>query len=962
MERPIQPNPFPGLRPYGPDEEHLFFGREKEVEAILRRLRMHRFLPVIGTSGCGKSSLVRSGLIPALESGMMTTAGSSWRMAVMRPGEDPIGHLAAALDEPGVLGEAGGELASTNRVLLEATLRRGSLGLVAAVKQAHLSADDNVLILVDQFEELFRFRRSRQIENSRDEAVAFVKLLLEAARQTPVPIYVVLTMRSDFIGDCMDYPGLPEAINESHYLVPRMTRDALRSVITGPIAVAGGKIAPRLVLRLLNDLGDNQDELPLLQHVLMRMWNHWQRHGAPEQPMDIENYTAVGTLREALSQHAEEAYSEVGDETAQRSTERLFKALTDTFTDARGIRRPTSVADLAAICEIPEAQVVRIVEVFRREGRSFLMPPPPVPITARTIVDISHESLMRGWTRLITWAQEERRAAGIYARLSREASYFAEGSAALWDDPELELGLRWRQENRPTAAWARRFDDNFGPALAFLDLSANERTRQRARRRAARLRRLQIAWGAASVLLVLLVIAVWQGFVARREGRRAATNFGLATSAVDELLASVERNQASLGTGSPEMERFRRELLERAQRFYAEFIKQQPSNPRLIEEMGYAHFRLGHIYRMLDDTPRAANEYRASIARFADLVSENPSAPAYKRALASSYNWLAETLRPHAASYGEAESLYGKALGLQRELVREFKEPAYQQELARTLYNRGILYARTESGNEASFRRAEKDFREAIQLLEPISGNAANHQAGHELARAYNNLAALVSQTQAGIPEAKGLYMRAIELHRKLAVMDPGNREHKLEMATISNNYAELLRGLSDTQSARDHNDHALALIDDLVRPAASLGIELADAHNVRGRILQSAGAAGWPAAYRRSLEIYQQIERGGEATTLPAFHQRFGDLLLSLAAAQQAAPKAEVRRVLTDAVAFYGDVGVRAVSARRADDARQVAGNLNRTMEMLAEGDRAGVAAARERVQTALAGLDAPR
>jgi hypothetical protein len=149
--------------------------------------------------------------------------------------------------------------------------------LVAAVKQARLSADDNVLILVDQFEELFRFRRSRQIENSRDEAVAFVKLLLEAARQTPVPIYVVLTMRSDFIGDCMDYPGLPEAINESHYLVPRMTRDALRSVITGPIAVAGGKITPRLVLRLLNDLGDNQDELPLLQHVLMRMWNHWQR-------------------------------------------------------------------------------------------------------------------------------------------------------------------------------------------------------------------------------------------------------------------------------------------------------------------------------------------------------------------------------------------------------------------------------------------------------------------------------------------------------------------------------------------------------------------------------------------------------------------------------------------------------------------------------------------------------------
>src|SRR5204862_7818925 len=131
---------------------------------------------------------------------------------------------------------------------------------------------DNVLVLVDQFEELFRFRRSRPTANARDEAVAFVKLLLEAAGQADVPIYIVLTMRSDFIVDCMDYPGLPEAVNEGQYLVPRMTRDELRLAITGPVAVAGGTIAPRLVLRLLNDVGDDQDQLPLLLHELLRTW------------------------------------------------------------------------------------------------------------------------------------------------------------------------------------------------------------------------------------------------------------------------------------------------------------------------------------------------------------------------------------------------------------------------------------------------------------------------------------------------------------------------------------------------------------------------------------------------------------------------------------------------------------------------------------------------------------------
>jgi len=359
-------NPFPGLRPFEPDEDHLFFGRETEIDDLLRRLRSNRFLSVVGTSGSGKSSLVRSGLIPSLQSGFMVDAGSSWRVSILRPGEDPIGHLAEALDAPDVIGAPHEEFASTNRVLLEATLRRGTRGLVDAVRLARIPRGDNVLIVVDQFEELFRFRRSRQIENSRDESVAFVKLLLEATSQNDVPLYVVLTMRSDFIGECMYYPGLPEAVNESQYLVPRMTRDELRSAITGPVAVAGGAMAPRLVQRLVNEVGDDPDQLPLLQHVLMRTWDHWIRHRQGVEPIDLANYEAVGTLKTALSLHAEEAFEETGSESRKRLTERIFKALTDTFSDPRGVRRPTSVADLAAICEAPQSSVIEIVEIFRR--------------------------------------------------------------------------------------------------------------------------------------------------------------------------------------------------------------------------------------------------------------------------------------------------------------------------------------------------------------------------------------------------------------------------------------------------------------------------------------------------------------------------------------------------------------------------------------------------------------------
>ena len=124
-------NPFPGLRPFEPDENQLFFGREKEIDELLRRLRSTRFLSVVGTSGSGKSSLVRSGLIPSLYSGFMVSAGSSWRVAMFRPGEDPIRHLAEALDQSSALGDQGGEPErQTRRDFAETTLRRGSLGIV----------------------------------------------------------------------------------------------------------------------------------------------------------------------------------------------------------------------------------------------------------------------------------------------------------------------------------------------------------------------------------------------------------------------------------------------------------------------------------------------------------------------------------------------------------------------------------------------------------------------------------------------------------------------------------------------------------------------------------------------------------------------------------------------------------------------------------------------------------------
>jgi len=795
--------------------------------------------------------LVRSGLIPSLYSGFMVSAGSTWRVAMLRPGEDPIGHLAGALNQSGVLGTEG-EMASTNRVLLEATLRRSTRGLVDAVRQARIPPEDNLLVIVDQFEELFRFRRSRQIENSRDEAVAFVKLLLEATQQTEVPIYVVLTMRSDFIGDCMEFPGLPEAVNAGQYLVPRMTRDELRAAITGPIAVAGGEIAPRLVLRLLNDLGDNHDQLPVLQHALMRTWDHWERHRGPGQAIDIADYEAVGTLHQALSLHAEEAFLETNSDANRKIAEQIFKALTDTFSDPRGIRRPTSIRELSAICEASEPEVIQIVEIFRRPGRSFLMPPAATLLESRSIVDLSHESLMRCWIRLIAWAEEERASAQVYARLSQASAWFAEGTAGLWHNPELELGLRWRRQNHPTEAWAQRYDSYFARAMDFLDRSEKERAQVEAEREQERKRKLRHVQWAAAVLGIMLVIAVSLAFFAWSEKRRAETNLQLAKTAVDESLSSAGSQQAREAADTPQMEEFRQGLLEKAKDFYVNYLsKQNPGNEKFRLETARTRTRLGDINRLLGKYQDAVNEYQLAITGLESLAKQHPDNPEYRQLEAYSYNWLGETLRnwleeaqkPVPYTRADAENEYDNALRVQQELVHQIPgNSSYQQELARTYYNRGILRYRTDLND------SESDFRQAVALLEPLAEKNADASAGNknpppsqDLARVYNDLANLLVHEKR-MPEAAPLYERAIAIHEGLCKKEPGNREYKMELAQFYDNLAIFLADEKQMDLARQRNQQALTLYEELATPGSSLTRERDRARKFHEWLVKSGG------------------------------------------------------------------------------------------------------------------------
>ncbi|XOV95306.1 MAG: hypothetical protein ACFHWX_11470 [Bacteroidota bacterium] len=544
-------NPFPGLRPFGVEESHLFFGREGQSDEVLVKLSDNKFVAILGSSGSGKSSFMYCGLIPSLNGGFMTEAGSNWKVVVARPGGGPIDNLAESIlmkDKSfNVLSE---EDKLIKKTIIGTVLRSSSLGLVEVIKQLKGDKKDNVLIVIDQFEELFRFRRIESATSDQDESTAFVNLLLEAVHQFDEPIFVTITMRSDFIGECAKYPDLTQMINDSHYLIPQMTRDQKRMAIEGPVAVGGGKISPRLSQQLLNDVGDNPDQLPILQHALMRTWSYWTENRKPDEPLDLRHYNAIGTLKEALSQHANEAYDNL-NKREKEICEVMFKALTERGSENQGIRRPTKLGTIAAIAGVTEDEVIRVVDKFREPGRSLLMPPHGVKLDSDTVIDISHESLMRIWDRLKRWLDEESRAAEMYMKLAEAAERYQEGRASLWKMPDLQLAINWKEENNPTIVWGQRYNPAFERSMVFLETSiraweTEQRNKELLQKRKVKfIRNMAIILGGASLICIFLVVfSQIQAGKARESEKLATQKAEEATTA--SALAQEEAERARI--------------------------------------------------------------------------------------------------------------------------------------------------------------------------------------------------------------------------------------------------------------------------------------------------------------------------------------------------------------------------------------------------------------------------------
>jgi WD40 repeat protein/tetratricopeptide (TPR) repeat protein len=508
--------PYPGLRPFRRDEAHIFFGRDEQIDSVLERLKTTRLVAIAGESGCGKSSLVRAGVLPALESGFLPEGATRWCVAELRPGDRPIHHLAKALARafpPTAIPPAAATSVSD---ILEARLRRGPRSIADLLHDDPIPAGTELLIVVDQFEELIRFRdRTRT-----DEADAFVALLMATIRDHSLPVRVVLTLRTEYLGRCAIFPGLPELLNNSQYLVPRLGRDQLMQTILHPARLFDGHVDATLANQLINELSQSPDQLPVMEHALLLLWRHRRRASdrfpaelaaAPaERPKSLayEAYAALGGASKALDDHAEQVYAALPDEEHRRIARVLFCALWDEKASGSDTRHPCRVREAAELAGTTTDALKRVAEAFRSTEHSFLTPPPTTLLTDDTPLDVCHESLFRHWRALQGWIRDQKKDLEQYQQWCRLAWDRRLRSGDLLSERMLQQALEWRGAVQRNDAWVRRYSDDphdFDRVEAFLRES--QRAQAARIKRQKRNHRLLVIGIIAFVLVAIIAVA-----------------------------------------------------------------------------------------------------------------------------------------------------------------------------------------------------------------------------------------------------------------------------------------------------------------------------------------------------------------------------------------------------------------------------------------------------------------------
>jgi WD40 repeat protein len=511
--------PYRGLEFFDETHAEFFFGREDLTTQLIDQLKTQRFAAIAGASGSGKSSLLRAGVISRLQQEKTPSGADAWRIKLLTPSEHPLKSLAAAFIDP--------ELSELERAeqlrRAEAFLKDGGVGLAQLVR-ASLAMEGGttglapkerpqMLLVIDQFEEIFTLSRGNHIEEERQK---FFDCLTGALQTVGDYLSIAVVVRADFLSKCSLYDGLAQKIEEHRVTVSPLKYEQIKATIVRPAQKVGLVCEPNLVYTMLMDIIGSPGELALLQYTLLELWQH--RRTSAEggvARLTLDTYRELGGVRGTLQKQATEIFSGLLPE-EQTVAKRIFLALTQLGEGTEDTRRRVVKSELVSPI-FPVELVERVLEklvaaklvITNQEiwGEPTFQPMPDRPPSCnlpQEVVDVTHEALIRNWSLLKDWINESRDMLRRQRRIEMTAQEWdAAGQSAKVE--YLLQGLRLRDAEDFIRLYPQELS-----ALAQQYVAISQSSVRRARRTS---RQVQIAVPSVLLATLAIVLSQYQGTI-----------------------------------------------------------------------------------------------------------------------------------------------------------------------------------------------------------------------------------------------------------------------------------------------------------------------------------------------------------------------------------------------------------------------------------------------------------------
>jgi WD domain, G-beta repeat len=497
------PCPYRGLFHFGPEDAEYFFGRESFVEELVKATQTRNFIPLLGASGSGKSSVVFAGLVPKLQQ------AGHWQFTHFRPGSDPFYALAEAL-VPLYMSELDSTDKITQAEKLAESLKNGTplSRIFSSIQRQH--PNDRVLLIADQFEELYTLCTDETTRrNFLDRLLAGIAAPTDRSPFAPI---IIATMRADFLGNALSYPPFADVLrNDDLKLLGSMNRAELTEAIEQPAQKLEVAFEAGLVDRILGDVETEPGILPLLEFALTELW---QRRSGKQ--LTHAAYEAIGEVQGALGRHANQEYAKFKDEADRERVRRIFIQLVRPGEGAEDTRRIATKAELgeqnwSLIKQLADARLV----VTSRNGADL------------ETVEVVHEALIRNWGELRGWMEIDRVFRAWQERLR--------GARRQWQETQQDEGWLLREAALAEAEeQLRQRPEELVAESGFIEQSLQERERIQQAETARQKREINFAKGVAGGSLMALAVSSGFGWMAWRQTQQAELNLAdaLGVSAV----------------------------------------------------------------------------------------------------------------------------------------------------------------------------------------------------------------------------------------------------------------------------------------------------------------------------------------------------------------------------------------------------------------------------------------------